>query len=340
MRKVLFVPFVAILLAGIVAEVRAAARERPLGDKTLVVWASPTNLTQRGGTALTLDANGTDRFDGIVFGEIEPRVWMPGSNNYSRTARGQSDWPRKRQRRPDRFVQTRNHLSRARSDHGLSRRQSCIRKVHDGRAPPTFIRPSHRHRDVRAASLEAIATTTSYGRLKDARVYAQPLDQATHCGDGDRANRVPGIAALGMVGLRRRRERMTRPGASIEVKISVAARESRSGCLVLAESQGDSHCWLPSPADESPTPISPFKTVVDQAIQPFLLRWSSNLHDSFENGLLRRSVSAGLPTSVIPEGNGMPGRLEWLLPWANGRYHLMYLYNRQRRRILLGSYLQ
>ena len=78
MREAILFPFVAIVVVGSVADIRAADREIPLVDKTLVVWASPANLNQRGGTALTIDANGVDRFDGIVLGELEPKVWMPG----------------------------------------------------------------------------------------------------------------------------------------------------------------------------------------------------------------------------------------------------------------------
>ncbi len=61
----------------------------PLRDKTLVLWAAPANLTQRGGSALTLD-DGTDHFDGIIFGEISPAKWMAGSDFFRRTLRDQS----------------------------------------------------------------------------------------------------------------------------------------------------------------------------------------------------------------------------------------------------------
>jgi hypothetical protein len=33
----------------------AAGADTPLRDKTLVVWAAPANLTQRGGSVLTID---------------------------------------------------------------------------------------------------------------------------------------------------------------------------------------------------------------------------------------------------------------------------------------------
>jgi len=60
----------------------------PLGDKTLVSWVSPANLEQRGGSALTLEDSG-NRFDGIVFGEVNAGRWMAGSDTLARTERDQ-----------------------------------------------------------------------------------------------------------------------------------------------------------------------------------------------------------------------------------------------------------
>ncbi len=82
------------LLAAILCTTFAIAEElevEPAIDKTLVVWTAPTNLSQRGGSALTLQS--ADRFDGIVLGERLSRKWMPGSNNFERTAAHQINWP-------------------------------------------------------------------------------------------------------------------------------------------------------------------------------------------------------------------------------------------------------
>lgn len=62
------------------------------GDKTLVAWVSPANLTQRGGSVLTLE-DGQSHFDGIVFGEISPGRWMAGSDFLRRTRREQDAVP-------------------------------------------------------------------------------------------------------------------------------------------------------------------------------------------------------------------------------------------------------
>ena len=103
MKKAVAFPLLAVIAVAFVADT-GAAQEKPLVDKTLIVWASPASLAQRGGTALTLDANRGDNFDGVVFGELEPKVWMPGSNGYQRTEKRQADWP-KETAAPGQFVQ-------------------------------------------------------------------------------------------------------------------------------------------------------------------------------------------------------------------------------------------
>lgn len=64
----------------------------PLIDKTFVVWVAPADLTQRGGSVLTLDDQ-RDRFDALVFGELAPTKWMAGSDHWRRTPRDQSAVP-------------------------------------------------------------------------------------------------------------------------------------------------------------------------------------------------------------------------------------------------------
>ncbi len=81
---------VTTLLLGPLVAIQAA--EQRLKDKTLVAWVAPANLTQRGGSALTID-NRAGKFDGIVFGELSPGKWMAGSDFFRRTQRRQSAWP-------------------------------------------------------------------------------------------------------------------------------------------------------------------------------------------------------------------------------------------------------
>jgi sucrose-6-phosphate hydrolase SacC (GH32 family) len=68
------------------------AEKTVIGDKTLVAWATPANLTQRGGSVLTIEKSG-GVFDAIVFGEIAAGKWMAGSNGFSRTQKDQASSP-------------------------------------------------------------------------------------------------------------------------------------------------------------------------------------------------------------------------------------------------------
>ena len=65
---------------------------RVIQDKTLIAWVTAANLTQRGGSVLTLDDH-AGHFDGIIFGELAPGKWMPGSDFYHRSQKDQGDWP-------------------------------------------------------------------------------------------------------------------------------------------------------------------------------------------------------------------------------------------------------
>ena len=65
-----------------------------LGDKTLVAWVRLADLEQQGCSALTVDDQ-AGNFDGLVYGELAQRRWMPGSEFYHRTPPGQAQqaWP-------------------------------------------------------------------------------------------------------------------------------------------------------------------------------------------------------------------------------------------------------
>lgn len=79
-------------LAWTVTILPAADQEPPLQDKTLVAWVTAANLTQRGGSVLTIEKE-RGVFDAIVLGELSPGRWMAGSNGFSRTRRDQEDFP-------------------------------------------------------------------------------------------------------------------------------------------------------------------------------------------------------------------------------------------------------
>ena len=91
MKRPLQVLTVTLLLTdGALTAVTAA---EALRDKTLVAWVSPATLTQRGGSVLTIEKPG-GVFDAIVFGELAPATWMPGSDGFRRTKQEQKDFPK------------------------------------------------------------------------------------------------------------------------------------------------------------------------------------------------------------------------------------------------------
>ncbi len=54
----------------------AQQKKARISDKTLLAWVQLANLDQRAGSVLTIQD--FREFDGIVFGEVRPRTWMPG----------------------------------------------------------------------------------------------------------------------------------------------------------------------------------------------------------------------------------------------------------------------
>jgi sucrose-6-phosphate hydrolase SacC (GH32 family) len=79
------------LAAGESPYVAAYPKLPAIHDKTLVAWVTVAGTDQRGGSVLTIESR--DSFDGIVFGEIKPRAWMAGSENFHRTETDQSAYP-------------------------------------------------------------------------------------------------------------------------------------------------------------------------------------------------------------------------------------------------------
>lgn len=65
--------------------VKTALFEKDLNEKTLEVWLTLSNISQRAGGAITVQTPDGIYFDSIVYAEREPKRWMPGSNGFSRT---------------------------------------------------------------------------------------------------------------------------------------------------------------------------------------------------------------------------------------------------------------
>ena len=152
-----------ILLVGMLSAVSAYAGI--MMDRTLVSWAAPATLDQRGGSALTI--NQGDRFDGLVFAEIAKGTWMFGSDCFRRTCRDQNRWPKECV--VDRFVQV------AATYRDSDRRVTLYR---DGISFATYVVPKGVDTCFTEEQLEIIIgirhpgqTASFVGKVKDVRVY-------------------------------------------------------------------------------------------------------------------------------------------------------------------------
>ncbi|UCD49160.1 MAG: GH32 C-terminal domain-containing protein [Phycisphaerales bacterium] len=291
----------------------AATEQTSLTDKTLVVWVAPGNLTQRGGSALTINDTTIDRFDGVVFGELEESVWMPGSNNYSRTHQEQSDWP-KETARPDEFVQL-----------AIVYRGKKIIVYRNGKVYAQYRMPGDPYAfGPRTALLfgQRHFGNDDYfvGRIRDARVYAQPLDQMTIAAMEAGAP-TPGIEPWAWWDFAKTGT-YDKAGRFNQVKVSDGAR-IEDGCLVL---EGNKPLMVATMVRESAPGAGAVPTtwsITDPTV-PSAVVQSTRL---FRERLLSDPYRPGYHFRV-PEGNGRPGDSNGCF-WAKGRYHLMYLYNRQ-----------
>ena len=299
--------YVAVGLLLCLAVCAQAGAQEPLRDKTLVVWAAPSDLDQQGGSALTIDG-WHGKFDAIVFGELTPRRWMPGSNGFARTQREQNDWPAE-DAPPDRFVQV-----------AIVYRGNEIEMYRDGEpyaaytmpSPPETFGPNSvvmfgaRHLDVRD-------TGNSFrGTIKDARIYAEPLDQATI------AALVPGEAGepepwawWAFEGGKLEE----RTGRYAEARLHGDVRAGDEGLVLM----GDGATLIAYPTADMGDQRSVWNP--GEAVPRTVIEGARALREHFLADRYRPGYHF-----VVPEDNGVPGDPNGALFW-NGRYHLMYLFH-------------
>ena len=280
-------------------------------DKTLVVWAAPANLTQSGGTALTINDTTIDRFDGVVFAELQPKVWMPGSNGFSRTNKEQAEWPGETAG-PDELVQMAivyrgQHITMYRNGKLYTEYTTTGQPYTFGTNTAILFGPRHLQKGVGCF----------FGRIRDARVYDQPLDRDT-IATMEPGKPLPGVqpwawwdfATAGTY---------DKAGRFNQVKLSGGAKID-DGCLVLAGPRPTLLATIDrddSKAAEVPAQWSKSDPVPPAVVQSTRLFREKLLEDPYRPAY----------HFCIPEDNGRPGDSNGCF-YANGRYHLMYLYNR------------
>lgn len=305
--------YIKLMLVPLCLAATTMGAAEPFQDKTLVAWVAPADLTQRAGSALTID-DGQAHFDGIVFGELTPKKWMPGSDGFSRTLKEQVEWPEETADAKT-FVQ----LAIVYRGREVSVYRNGRDYVHYTMAnapqkfgPQAIVLFGRRH-------VEAGDPAHSFaGRIKDARIYDQPLDRETI------AAMLPGRMAGDLKpwawwsfadeGLREKTGRFT------EIKLLGDVRLD-DGCLVL-NGKGATVITTCSGGEEGkqvllPKTWSPTGPVPDEAVRSARVLRERLLADPYRPGY----------HFCPPEDMGMPGDPNGAF-CANGRYHLMYLYAR------------
>lgn len=145
----------------------------PLRDKTLVAWVRLADLEQRGGSVLTIEHPDGRQFDAIVFGEREPRRWMPGSDRHQRSPRNeaQRSWPEETSP-PDAVVQMALVFQ---GKKGTLYRDGSAYAAHDIAEPVTFPSGSSLILGWRHTGAGPIERSYFRGEILDARVYGTAL---------------------------------------------------------------------------------------------------------------------------------------------------------------------
>lgn len=287
-----------------------------LRDKTLVVWASLSSLDQHGGSALTID-NGDGSFDGLVYGELAPGRWMAGSDGFARTNKEQDAWPQETAG-PDVFVQM-----------AIVYRGKDVALYRDGQvyaqytmaSPPRAFGPQpvvmfgRRHLDAKDPG------NSFTGRIRDARIYDTALEPEAVAsmkpGQPSEGHTPWAWWSFGDEGLREKTGRFT------EMKL-VGDVSVRDGCLVLG-GKGATLITAFSPSDTEeggivakvPRAWTRDGAAPEEAVGSARLLREKFLADPYRPGY----------HFCIPEGNGLPGDPNGAF-YHDGRYHLMYLYDR------------
>ncbi len=302
MKSVIAIPLLILLLSSTPG---ASQATNGLSDKTLVVWVSPANLSQRGGSALTIDAQ-NGMFDAIVFGEKAEGRWMAGSNSFQRTEDDQSHYPAERAG-PSEFVQI---AIRYQANTVTVLRNGDVYAQYEIEAASTF-RPEQAVVLFGRRHLDAGDADHSFaGRIRDARIYDRALDIEVikHLAPSINPNAPHPWAWWDFT--KHGVQEVTRRFSSFEFVGGAAVEDGHlvlpgSGATLIAK-QAAGELWDPS------MPVS-----------KDMVRHARSLREKLLSDPYRPAYHF-----AVPEDHGYPGDPNGAF-YHNGRYHLMYLYRRE-----------
>ncbi len=324
MKQEVWKVMVMVVFCTILAATAMTESSSMLADKTLVAWVSPATLDQHGGTVLTID-NGDGAFDGIVFGEIESKRWMPGSDGFRRTNKEQKAWAPESVG-PGQFVQI-----------AIVYRGQEVEVYREGRLytkytmpnPPQKFGPQPvvlfglRHLDAKDRDNAFI------GRIKDARIYDRALDErsisAMKPGQTLSGSEPWAWWSFGDDGLREKTGRFN------EMKL-VGDVSVQDGCLVLPGNGATLITTFSATESENDAMLAPVPRAwsVEGAVPDEVVRSARLLREKFLEDPYRPGYHF-----CVPEDMGMPGDPNGAF-YHNGRYHLMYLYERNGKGFCWG----
>lgn len=310
MKNVFFAALTVFVLSVAAIQSANGADSDVLRDKTLVVWAAPSTLDQQGGSALTIDMANPDNFDAVVFAELAKNTWMAGSTGYQRTCKEQANWLKETEANGE-FVRIcivyrGNKVEIYRNDQKSADYEVDAQLRFDDTATVIF-GPRHMHRQ----------DDVFVGKIKDARIYPAALSE-----EQIRALR-PGQALEGVEpwfwmdlttsGLFDRAGRYN--AVRIDGDVSVS-----EGALNLGEKRGKVFFTRAVPKEAQAELPSKWSKAGD--VPRSVLLSSRMLREKMLDDPYRPHWHF-----AIPDDNGVPGDPNGCF-YENGRYHLMYLYER------------
>lgn len=312
-------PVLLLLLLFLLLPFSVSAAET-LTDKTLVVWAQPTDLHKRGGSALTVDMANPDAFDAVVYAELEPGVWMPGSSGYKRTQKEQKKWTSEVTSAKKSNTNAETDFVRLvvvyRGKQVEFYRNAALVTSYEFTDPPQSF-------DETATILfgpRHVAQMKDYfvGRIKEARIYATALTkvQLEQLQPGKPLADLQPWAwwDFSTTGVREKTGRFNDIMLSGDVGIEKGALTlgPKKGILIARKSSVPSAQKMPSVT----------QWLQKDGVPPSALESARCLREKFLADPFR-------PTwhFTPPEDNARPGDPNGCF-FANGQYHLMYLYNR------------
>lgn len=316
---------------------KTAGEGKTLTAKTLVVWASPANLEQTGGSALTID-DLKGGFDGIVFAEIKPKAWAPGSDNFNRAPKNKGSLPQETLA-PGQFVQlaiTYQDKTVTLYRNGEKQCDYQVEKVCSF-ADPLAVIFGVRH-------IKPDNNNTFVGAVDDARVYDRALTQAeikalvqNQLSDlkpviwwdfeegrlADKTGRFTDLYVTGNTHVKDGKLVLPSDGSSL-VALPTGAMSDRFAEFAPTLVGAKATRIAPAAAPERKTPPAPTITGHWSKSDPgpvpeLVLQTSRSLREKY----LADPTRPGYHFACV-EGFSWPGDPNGAF-YANGRYHLMYL---------------